>query len=159
MLRYLMAYPKKNFSYPGPSMWFSNRINWIISDVQAKNFFLIIFLASNKVLAMLGSWIGTCSVFFHSYSVSPGVCSIKIEWLLFLKFLKILAFFDSYFWPFNKSEEKIKVIFVISVIMPSIWNVFIKFCWHDEKLTNMGAELQSQNHIDINYGKAFSLGP
>ena len=59
-----MAYPKKNFSYPGPSMWFSNRINWIISDVQAKKFFLIIFLASNKVLAMLGSWIGTCSVFF-----------------------------------------------------------------------------------------------
>ena len=73
MLRYLMAYPKKNFSYPGLSMWFSNRINWIISDVQAKKFFLIIFLASNKVLAMLGSWIGTCSVFFHSYSVSPGV--------------------------------------------------------------------------------------
>ena len=62
--------------------------------------------------------------------------SIKIERLLFLKFLKILAFFDSYFWPFNKSEEKIKVIFVISVIMPSIWNVFIKFRWHDEKLTD-----------------------
>jgi len=30
---------------------------------------------------------------------------IKIERLLFLKFLKILAFFDRYFWPFNKSEE------------------------------------------------------
>jgi hypothetical protein len=75
MLRYLMAYPKKNFSYPGPSMWFSNRINWIISDVQGKKYFLITFLASNKVLAMLGSWIGTCSVFFHSYSVSPGVNS------------------------------------------------------------------------------------
>ena len=63
------------------------------------------------------------------------LCSIKIERLLFLKFLKILAFFDSYFWPFNKSEEKIKVIFVISVIMPSIWNVFIKFRWCDEKFT------------------------
>jgi hypothetical protein len=25
-------------------------------------------------------------------------------------------------------------LFVISVIMPSIWNVFIKFRWHDEKL-------------------------
>ena len=74
MLRYLMAYPKKNFSYPGPSMWFSNRINWIISDVQAKNFFLIIFLASNKVLAMLGSWIGTCSVFFSFiFSLTWGV--------------------------------------------------------------------------------------
>jgi hypothetical protein len=48
------------------------------------------------------------------------LCSIKIERLLFLKFLKILAFFDSYFWPFNKSEEKIKVIFVISAIIPSI---------------------------------------
>ena len=46
--------------------------------------------------------------------------SIKIEQPLFLKFLKNLAFFDSYFWPFNKSEEKIKVIFVISAIMPSI---------------------------------------
>jgi len=45
---------------------------------------------------------------------------IKIDRLLFLKFLKFLAFFDSYFWPFNKSEEKNKVIFVISVIMPSI---------------------------------------
>ena len=83
MLRYLMAYPKKNFSYPGPSMWFSNRINWIISDVQGKNFFLIIFLASNKVLAMLGSWIGTCSVFFHSYSVSPGVhCVRSLSWFV-----------------------------------------------------------------------------
>ena len=68
------------------------------------------------------------------------LCSIKIERLLFLKFLKILAFFDSYFWPFNKSEEKIKVIFVISVIMPPIWNVFIKFHWHDEKLTDVSNE-------------------
>ena len=48
------------------------------------------------------------------------LCSIKIERLLFLKFLKNLAFFDSYFWPFSKSEEKIKVIFVISAIMSSI---------------------------------------
>ena len=58
-------------------MWFSNRINWIISNVQGKNFFLIILLASDKVLAMLGSWIGTCSVFFHSYSVSPGMWHIN----------------------------------------------------------------------------------
>ena len=64
------------------------------------------------------------------------LCSIKIERLLFLKFLKNLAFFDSYFWPFNESEEKIKVIFVISAIMPSIWNVFIKFHWHDKKITS-----------------------
>ena len=63
------------------------------------------------------------------------LCSIKIERLLFLKFLKILAFFDSYFWPFNKTHEKIIAIFVISAIIASIWNVFIKFRWHDEKLT------------------------
>ena len=63
------------------------------------------------------------------------LCSTKIELLLTLKFLKNLAFFDSYFWPFNKSEEKIKVIFVISAIIPSIWNVFIKFRWCDEKFT------------------------
>ena len=61
-------------------------------------------------------------------------CSIKIERLLFLKFLKCLVFFDSYFWPFNKTHEKIIAIFVISAIMASIWNVFIKFRWHDEKL-------------------------
>ena len=61
--------------------------------------------------------------------------SIKIERLLFLKILKILAFFDSYFWPFNKTHEKIIAIFVISAIMVLICNVFIKFCWHDEKFT------------------------
>ena len=33
---------------------------------------------------------------------------------------QILALFDSYFWPFNKSHEKIKFIFVISAIIPSI---------------------------------------
>ena len=48
------------------------------------------------------------------------LCSIKIERLLFLKFLKILAFFDSYFWPFNKTHEKIIAIFVISAIIASI---------------------------------------
>ena len=65
------------------------------------------------------------------------LCSIKIVQLLFLKFLKNLAFFDSYFWPFNKTHEKIIAIFVISAIMASIWNVFIKFRWHDEKLTTV----------------------
>ena len=61
------------------------------------------------------------------------LCSIKMERLLFLKFLKKLAFFDSYFWPFNKTHEKIIAIFVIRAIMASIWNVFIKFRWRDEK--------------------------
>ena len=36
----------------------------------------------------------------------PIFCNFKIERLLVLKFLKKLAFFDSYFWPFNKSHEK-----------------------------------------------------
>ena len=63
------------------------------------------------------------------------LCSVKIEQLLLLKFLKNLALFDSYFRPFKKNHEKIIAIFVISGIKASIWNVFIKFCWHDEKLT------------------------
>ena len=50
---------------------------------------------------------------------------------------QILALFDVYFWPFNKSHEKINIIFVISAIIASIWNVFIKFGWHDEKLTKV----------------------
>jgi hypothetical protein len=55
------------------------------------------------------------------------LCSIKIERLMFLKFLNNLAFFDSYFWPSNKTHEKIIAIFVISKIMASIKNVFAKF--------------------------------
>ena len=35
------------------------------------------------------------------------LCTIKIEPLSFLKFLKNLAFFDSYFWPFDKSQERV----------------------------------------------------
>ena len=49
----------------------------------------------------------------------------------------ILALFEVYLWPFNKSHEKINVIFVISASMASIWNVFIKFRWHDENLTEV----------------------
>ena len=49
---------------------------------------------------------------------------------------QILALFDIYFWPFNKSREKINTIFLISAIIASIWNDFIKFRWHDEKLTS-----------------------
>ena len=48
---------------------------------------------------------------------------------------QILAHFDVYFLPFNKSHEKINAIFVISATMAAIWNVFIKFHWQDEKLT------------------------
>ena len=64
----------------------------------------------------------------------------RCGWFLTLKIdfeNQILALFDSNFWPFNKSPEKIKSIFVISAIIPSIWNIFIKFRWHDEKLTRV----------------------
>ena len=59
-----------------------------------------------------------------------------------------MAFFDSYFWPFNKTHEKIIAIFVISAIMASIWNVFIKFRWHDEKLTWVVLQHQSPSSIE-----------
>ena len=65
----------------------------------------------------------------------------RIGWFLTLKIdfeNQILALFDSYFWPFNKTHEKIVAIYVISPIMASIWNVFTKFCWLDEKLTEGG---------------------
>ena len=65
----------------------------------------------------------------------------RFGWFLTLKIdfeNQILALFDGYFWPFNKSHEKIKSIFVISAIIPSIWNVFIIFHLHDEKLTPCG---------------------
>ena len=42
------------------------------------------------------------------------LCSIKIKWLLFLKFLKNLAFFDRYLWPFNKTHE---------FFLPFLWSV------------------------------------
>ena len=51
---------------------------------------------------------------------------------------QMLALFEGYFLPFNNSHEKMKAIFVISAIIPSIWNVFIKFRLHDEKLTPCG---------------------
>ena len=59
---------------------------------------------------------------------------------------QISALFEVYFWPFNKCHEKIKSIFVISAIIPSIWNVFIKFRWHDEKLIT-GHVIYNQAYI------------
>ena len=59
---------------------------------------------------------------------------------------QILALFDVYFWPFNKSNEKINTIIVISAIIASIWNVFIKFRWHDEKLTDDVGKYDFGNH-------------
>ena len=64
----------------------------------------------------------------------------RFGWFLTLKIdfeNQILAFFDIYFWPSNKSHEKINASFVISATMASIWNIFIKFRWHDEKLTRV----------------------
>ena len=58
------------------------------------------------------------------------------ESLYFLKFLKNLALFDSYYWPFYKPHAKINAVLLISVIRVSIWKVFIKFPWHGEKPTS-----------------------
>ena len=55
------------------SIWIGYRINWIISEVQASKIFFFIIVALKKLLAPLRSIIGTCSVFCHSFSVSPGV--------------------------------------------------------------------------------------
>ena len=76
-----MRYPKKNFRYLGPSMCFSKRINWIISEVQRQNFFLKVFSSSYKVLAALGSGSRTCSVFLHLFPFQGNV-STDIIWLL-----------------------------------------------------------------------------
>ena len=86
------------------------------------------------------------------------LCSIKIERLLFLKFLKKLAFFDSYFWPFNKTHEKIIANFVISAIIASTWNIFIKFhwwktyesslSWHFLALTGIQSKLNRSNGFE-----------
>ena len=51
------------------------------------------------------------------------LCSIKIEQLLFLKFLYFFGFFfESYFLPFYKSHEKINAIFVIRAIIKEVCN-------------------------------------
>ena len=75
-----------------------------------------------------------------------------LNWFLTLKIdfeNQILALFDVYFWPFNKSHEKINIIFVISAIIASIWNVFIKFRWHDEKLTLVFVRLFLKESADL----------
>ena len=99
------------------------------SDFQSQ------FSTSKTIRILLKIFFVEDNLFRGTFFVLLILCSIKIKWLLCLKFLKNLAFFGSYFWPFSKFEDKNQVIFVISALMCSIWNVFIEFCWHDEKLT------------------------
>ena len=54
-------FPPKKLDLSVLSIWIGNRIIFFI------------FFASKKLLAPLKSRIGTCSVFCHSFSVSPGV--------------------------------------------------------------------------------------
>ena len=56
MLRYLMGYPQRIFRYLGPSMWFSNRISWIISEVQASKIFFFIFFSFKTASSNPGKW-------------------------------------------------------------------------------------------------------
>ena len=94
--------------------------------------------------------LGTKVVQFWCYTKSTITKNVLLHWYYSTKFLlerfvwflmlktdfenQILALFDSYFWPFKKSQEKISAIFVIISNMTSIWNVYIKFRWHEEKL-------------------------
>ena len=74
--------------------------------------------------------------FFMRLVKWPKIAVKKCQNLIFkVNFQRQKSSESFYFWPFNKSEEKIKVIFVMSAIILSIRNVFIKFRWHDEKLT------------------------
>ena len=70
---------------------------------------------------------------------------------------QILALFDVYFWPLNKSHEKINIIFVISAIIASIWNVFIKFCRHDEKLTQAAVCLYDIVKEEIVFDQSYAV--
>ena len=93
--------------------------------------------------------LGTKVVQFWCYTKSVKTKNVPLDWysstnFFFIKIRmifdvenQILPLFDVYFWPFNKSHEKINAIFVIRSTMASIWNVFIKFRCHDEKFTNM----------------------
>ena len=107
MLRYIMAYPNFIFGYLGLSMWFSNQINWIISEVQRQKKNLMIFLTSDKVLAMLGSWIGTCLVLssftFKFRTMCPRIWKAKYGWSIgFLKVffeLSMKKFWIFFFFP------------------------------------------------------------
>ena len=76
----------------------------------------------------------------------------RFGWVLTLKIdfeNQISAFFDGYFWPFNKSHEKINTIFLISAIMASIWNVFIKFGWPDEIFSLRWYSFGSTVHVSF----------
>ena len=84
----MIRYPKFFFRYLGLSMWFSKRINWIISEVQRQNFFLKVFSSSDKVLAELGSGSGTCLVFLHSFSFYDNVIFDILHQIICCKIIK-----------------------------------------------------------------------
>ena len=79
-----------------------------------------------KTKKLLLSWYFSTKIILERFK---GFLTLKIDIEN-----QILALFDVYFWPFNKSLEKINTFFLISAIIASIWNVFIKFRWHGEKL-------------------------
>ena len=99
--------------------------------------------------------LGTKVAQFSCYTKLIRTKNVLLNWYYPTKsfFRKIRMIFDIENWPwksdfgtfwhlffghltrFNKSHEKINAIFLISATMASIWNVFIKFHWHDEKLT------------------------
>ena len=73
---------------------------------------------------------------------------------------QILALFDVYFCPFNKSHEKINIIFVISAMIASIWNVFyqIPLTWWKTYPGGLGTGFFSINTSNLSLTWSFTLG-
>ena len=74
-----------------------------------------------KTKKLLLNWYFSTEIFFRKIR---RIFDVEIDFEN-----QILALFD--FWPFNKSHEKINIIFVISAIIASIWNFFyqIQLTW------------------------------
>ena len=81
--------------------------------------------------------LGTKVVQFWCYTKLVKTKNMPLNWYFSTRkiFRKIRVIFDienwlwksdfgSYFWPFNKSHERINAIFVIHTIMALIWNGF-----------------------------------
>ena len=84
-------------------------------------------IAVKPNLELLGTKVVSISMLHKidkNKKVAPKLIFLeRFEGFLMLKIdfeNQILALFDVYFWPFNKSHEKINIIFVISAIIASI---------------------------------------
>ena len=67
-------HPKKSDLGPVHLDQISDKLDYL--SCPSGQFFFFIFLASDKLLAALGSGIGTCSFFFHSLSLQHNVSNV-----------------------------------------------------------------------------------